>query len=102
MNSVVTQPWQQMLVLTEQMVSAAQNDDWSQLAELQQNRDQLMQRLPAASADNASLLETILGLNQQLESLTQQQRQQLTEQLRQGQQNRQGIQAYQQVTSANH
>ena len=102
MNPVSTQPWQQMLHLTELMVKAAESHDWEQLTEFQQDRDQLMQSLPAASADSAALLETILGLNQQLESLSQQQRLQLAEQLRQGQQNRQGIQAYQQVTSASH
>ena len=102
MNSVPKQPWQQMLALTEQMVSVAQSQEWVQLVELQQERDQLMQQLPAASADNATLLETILGLNQQLESLSEQQRQQLTKQVRRGQQTRQGIHAYQQVTGASH
>ena len=102
MNQSPKQSWLELLNLTEQMVAVAESHDWLQLTELQQDRDQLMQGLPAAPADSAALLENILGLNQQLESLSQQQRQQLTEQLRQGQQNRQGIQAYQQVTSANH
>ncbi len=102
MNSAPKQPWQQMLTLTEQMVSAAQSDDWTRLTELQQNRDQLMQRLPAASADNAALIEATLELNQQLELLSEQQRQQLTRQVRRGQQTRQGIHAYQQVTGASH
>ena len=102
MSSLAQQSWLQLLDLTEQMVRAAESHDWNQLTEIQQDREQLMQRLPPASATSATLLETILGLNQQLEALSQQQRQQLSEQLRVGQQNRIGIQAYQQVTGGNH
>lgn len=94
--------WQQLFELTQIMVQAAEDQQWTEVNELQQARDQLMTTLPDATLAEASLLTQILHLNQALANLGNEQRDQLAGKLQQGQKKRQGISAYQAVTAQYH
>ncbi|MEL0082210.1 MAG: flagellar protein FliT [Gammaproteobacteria bacterium] len=89
--------WQQLFELTQIMVQAAEDQQWTEVNELQQARDQLMTTLP-----DATLLTQSLHLNQALANLGNEQRDQLAGKLQQGQKKRQGISAYQAVTAQYH
>jgi hypothetical protein len=94
--------WQRLAALTEKMVSAARASEWETLGELQFDRDQLITALPPASNDDAGILQKLVALNQILETLTENQRNSIAESLRQGKNNRRGINAYQKVTGGTH
>ncbi len=94
--------WQQLLELTQIMVETAENQQWTEVYQLQQARDQLMRALPNANAAGADLLKKILHLNQTLASLGGSQRDQLAGTLQQGQKKRRGVNAYQAVTAQYH
>jgi len=84
------------------MVSAARASEWEILGELQFDRDQLITALPPASNDDAKILQELVVLNQTLVTLTKNQRSSIAESLRQGKNNRRGINAYQKVTGSTH
>lgn len=84
------------------MVSAARASEWETLGELQFDRDQLITALPPASNDDAEILQELVVLNQTLVTLTENQRSSIAESLRQGKNNRRGINAYQKVTGSTH
>jgi len=84
------------------MVSAARASEWETLGELQFDRDQLITALPPASNDDAKILQELVVLNQTLVTLTENQRSSIAESLRQGKNNRRGINAYQKVTGSTH
>ncbi|MDF1817305.1 MAG: flagellar protein FliT [Immundisolibacteraceae bacterium] len=94
--------WQRLAALTEAMVSAARASEWETLGELQFDRDQLITALPPASNDDAEILQELVVLNQTLVTLTENQRSSIAESLRQGKNNRRGINAYQKVTGSTH
>lgn len=94
--------WNRLLAQTKEMVEAAEEGDWDGLAALQLDRDQIITTLPPAESSDVGLLQEILILNQTLTDLTTNQREELAGSLRQGQKNRQGINAYQDVTVRTH
>ena len=77
--------WQQFYQTTAEMVRLAHDCAWEQLSERQQQRDRQLQQLPPASNQEAGLLEELLKLNQLLERLGQQQREQLSNTVKQAQ-----------------
>ncbi|HAC35095.1 MAG TPA: hypothetical protein DCF45_11315 [Gammaproteobacteria bacterium] len=94
--------WQQFYQTTAEMVRLAHDCAWEQLSERQQQRDRQLQQLPPASNQEAGLLEELLKLNQLLERLGQQQREQLSNTVKQAQHHKRGVNAYHAVHQHNH
>lgn len=94
--------WKQFYQITAEMVQLARDCAWEQLSERQQQRDRQMQQLPPATDDEADLLQALLELNKLLEQLGEQQREQLSHTVKQAQQRKRAVHAYQSTHQSHH
>ncbi len=97
--TVLNQQLQHIISLSEQMLESAQQAAWEKLAQLEQNRIQLLETIfpinpLAADPETENLLSTLVEMNQQINLCCESEKKQLQDQLSGLNKNKKAVAAY--------